>query len=103
MKDIRFYAEYPEGVSKRRPVSEATNVIALLIPEDGSSEWYSRPNGDGGSLILGECIAGVFDHADSAVAGTCVARDYLIARAKRVPERVARKIHPQLFAYLDKE
>lgn len=102
MKGLRFYAEYPEGVSKRRPTSEAVNVIALMIPEDGSSEWYSRPSCEPGeSMILGECLAAVFDHPNSDVAGTVVARDYLNKRAKRVPERVARKIHPRLFERLD--
>lgn len=101
MRGIRFYAEYPEGTSKRQPVLAATNVVALLIPEDGSSEWYSQPNGDGGSMVLGECLSGVYDYPNSPVAGTAVAREYLEKRCKRVSERVARRIHPELFKRLD--
>lgn len=92
MNGFRFFAEYPEGVSKRRPVSDAVNVVALSTEDRGCME--------NGQWVL-ECISGVYDRANSDVATTSVSRAYLNSRCKRVSEVVARKIHPRLFERLD--
>ncbi len=51
--------------------------------------------------ICYEAIAAVFDWANSPVAGTGVARDYLRQKCKHISEAKARSIHPALFARLE--
>lgn len=100
MKGYRFYAEYPIGVSKRRPATDATNVVAVLLDDNGRVEWTPYPRSDGRQQLRAECIAALFDHPDSARASS-ISREFLQKRCKRVPERTARAIHPSLFKWLD--
>ncbi len=96
MKGYRFYAEYPEGFSKRRPVEQATNVVAVLVGSNGHASPYYN-----GHTYVVESIAALFDHPDSATASTGVSHEHLSKRCKRVSEERARGIHPALFAWLD--
>lgn len=93
MKGFRFYAEWPEGVSKRRK-DGATNVVALSLPAE--SYWS-------GTGYMMEAVVAVYGWPDSAVCGGSVQHEYLRKRCKRVSESVARQIHPSLFAYLESE
>jgi hypothetical protein len=85
---IRFYAEYDNPSSKRRGIHNG-NVVAI-IPEN------RIPGTD-----KVEAIGAVYFHPDSAVAGTSTSRAYLAKYCKRIPESLAREIHPNLFLYLD--
>jgi len=88
MNGIRFYLEFTDK-SKRKP--GGTVVAALML---NGSYWSS-------GTICYEAIAAVFDCANSPVAGTGVARDYLRQKCKRISEAKARIIHPVLFERLD--
>lgn len=97
MKGYRFYLEYPNKTEKdkatvKEPGNHCGNVIATLLREDGHFQHNYRAI---------ECIAGLFCHPDSAVCGSSVGFEYLQDRCKRIPERLARKIHPNLFEYLE--
>lgn len=97
MKGIRFYQEF-DSKSKTRPTGNCLAVLAGNITDaPGNGIFFS------GKTACYEAIAGLFDHADSAVAVTSVAVDYLREKCKRVPEAKARKIHPALFERLDRD
>jgi hypothetical protein len=46
-------------------------------------------------------IGAVHDHPNSGVGNTGVSPDYLKDKCKRISEKLAREIHPQLFIWLD--
>lgn len=92
MKYFRFYADYGSKALRRKSVkggSDAPNVLALYTDENQYVNGYFG------------CIAAVFDHPDSGVANTATSREYLQTNCKRISEAVARKVHPQMFAFLD--
>lgn len=91
MNGIRFYAEFPEGVSKRRPVAEATNVVALF-----AGSYTIR---DGEAILEG--LGSLYDRPNSPVASTGISAGFLRSKCKRISEAKAREIHPALFARLD--
>lgn len=105
MKGYRFFAEMPEerrskSASKAHPfqpwtvetlrgytvIGRKVNCIAVVIDSQ-----------NGRSI---ECVSSVYDHADSAVADGQCAFEYLRKRCVRVPEELARLLHPRLFIYL---
>jgi len=81
MKGLRFYEEKGQG-----------NVIAVFI-EDGSPIY----NPD---LSMG-CVSALLLEPNSIVCGSAVSREYLTEHTRRVSEKAAREIHPELFKYLD--
>jgi len=48
-----------------------------------------------------DAVVSVRGTSNSPVCGGSVSRDYLRSRCVRVPETLARQLHPELFAYLD--
>lgn len=110
MKGFRFYADipgtrynpdkspYPRGklrsditVEELKILAETgtqINVVALFTGEE-----HRCP---GGSQ---EAIAAVFTHVNSAVACTSISYKYL-RRCRRIPESVARQLHPRLFGII---
>jgi hypothetical protein len=88
MNGTRFYLEFKDK-SKRQ--SGGTVVAALVL---NGSYWSS------GKLCY-EALAALFERANSPVAGTGVALDYLRQKCKRISEAKARIIHPALFERLD--
>jgi len=95
MKGIRFYLEYPNRTEKNKgtrknPGKHSGNVLAVF--EDGF--WGSN----GWSY---EALGAVNYYEDSSVGSTSVSPDYIREKCKRISERLAREIHPQLFAVLD--
>ena len=88
MNGIRFYLEFTDK-SKRKP--GGTVVAALVL---NGSYWSS-------GTICYEAIAAVFDWANSPVAGTGVACNYLRQKCQRISEAKARAIHPAMFERLD--
>jgi hypothetical protein len=94
MTGVRFYLEFPTPAAKARSGrannKHSGNVFAAFLTERG------RFQGDGVGAILPE--------PNSCVAYTGVnIRDWLHKFCKRVPEDLARKIHPALFERLDAE
>jgi hypothetical protein len=88
MNGIRFYLEYTDK-SKRK--SGGTVVAALVL----NGSYLSS------GTICYEALAAVFGWANSPVAGTGVALDYLRQKCKHINEAKARTIHPALFERLD--
>jgi len=67
------------------------NVIALLLGNE-----HRCHNGEQEALVA------TFGHADSDVSLGAVPRDYL-HKCRRIPEELARKLHPRLFVRLNQE
>jgi hypothetical protein len=95
MKDVRFYLEFPSHAAKKRSgkrnVGHSGNVFAA---------FNNPPNFVNGTI---EGLGSVFDYPNSPVACTAAAPDVMRGLYKRIPEGLARKIHPALFERLDKE
>ena len=98
MRGVKFYLEYPNNAEKRKATrtnlgNHEGNVIAVL---------------DNGLYISGgepveDTLSGVFYRPNSPVATTGVSWQYLRERAKRISEKQAREIHPELFLRLDQD
>lgn len=92
MKDVRFYLEFPSRAAKKRSGKSNTghcgNVFAVFNNGlDPLTGYY-------------EGIGAVLYAPNSPVASTATSREHL-SECKRVPEALARKIHPALFVRLD--
>lgn len=112
MKGIRFFAALPEergskSASKQYPMQPWTVKTLRGIADAGKyadcvavytdrSQWCMH----GGSVQC-EAVAGVYSHENSACTTTSVGLEWLRKRCVRVPEDLARKLHPALFNYLD--
>jgi hypothetical protein len=92
MRGYRFYVEYADRGARRRGVHTG-NVVALFVGEEHQlwGEMHA-PGGGSERVLLQECLAAVLPQPNSPVAR---------GRYKRVPERLAREIHPLLFERLD--
>src|SRR5258708_3110558 len=51
--------------------------------------------------IAHECAGALMANNDQAVCGSSTSRDYLRKRCTRIPETLARDLHPALFRYLE--
>ena len=91
MKGIRFYEELKGRDS-------TSNVIASL---HGNGIFYSSSGNPKMSIPCYEAIASLFETPNSPVASTSVAVEYLQEYCKRVSEKKARELHPELFKRLD--
>jgi hypothetical protein len=99
MKGYRFYLEYGNKTQKNKgtvknPGNHLGTVIAVLLDDNDRPFWHIN------SLCM-DCIGSVFSRPNSCVTSDSVHRDYLSEKCKRIPELLARKIHPELFKYLD--
>jgi len=97
MKGIRFFLEYPTLKDKRngtvkKPGNHEGNVLALII---------DTARVDNNKKIVHDAIGGLMFVPDSPVCSTGVCNEYLNKKCKRIPESLAREIHPELFKYLD--
>jgi hypothetical protein len=86
MKHITLYEEFANK-PKRISTGNCLAVIRKNRCPDGSME----------------CVGSVFEHPNSACAGTAVSSEYLQQNCKRVAEDHARKTHPRLFERLEGE
>lgn len=92
MKDVRFYLEFPDRKTKKRSGREHkghSGTVAALFVYEGMDRM--QPEG----------LAALFSRPDSPVASTGFSWEYLYEKGKRIPEALARKIHPKLFERLD--
>ncbi|GAC1371029.1 MAG: hypothetical protein NVS3B25_18990 [Hymenobacter sp.] len=88
MKNYRFYLEYETPADKRKgtvkaPGKHLGNVVAI------------------DTEIRLEGFSGVYNWPDSAVNWGTVSAGYLRDNCRRIPETLARQIHPNLFVRLD--
>lgn len=65
------------------------NVVALLLGDEHRCPDFTQ-----------DALVATFDYADSDTSLGSVSREYLAA-CRRIPEDLARKLHPRLFARLD--
>jgi hypothetical protein len=96
MKDVRFYLEFPSATAKKRSGKSnrghAGNVFAGFVDQTF----------DSGGIWCMEGVGALFEYRDSPVCGTHAGvREFLRKQCKRIPERLARQIHPKLFERLD--
>lgn len=94
MKGFRFFLEYASAAEKRKGTVKAVGPhIGTVIALELGPEFQRGRTWD--------CVASVYDRANSPVATSSVERAYLSEKCRRIPEATAREIHPQLFACLD--
>lgn len=111
MKGYRFFADNggensKSGSKKHRPFTRRNlrdtadhgrqvNCIALFVNDDGRYSYTP------GKDVVMEGLAAVFGTSNSGVNVTGVSQEYLRKHCVRIPENLARKLHPALFARLD--
>jgi hypothetical protein len=112
MKGFRFYAVMPgnrrsKSASKAHPHDPWT--VARLRARADASERVEclAVNAAGGPrrgcpALEYDAAALAIDGVPSSVCGCGVSADYLRARCTRIPEALARRLHPELFAYLER-
>jgi hypothetical protein len=95
MKGFRFYLEYPTNKAKRQgtvkvPGPHMGTVVAIAtdLTPFGSGKWEDWKL---------EGYSAVYEHADSAVCWGSASLGYLRDNTRRIPEALARQIHPALF------
>ena len=95
MKGYKFYLEYPNKTEKHKgtvknPGNHSGNVLAVFNDIFwGKDGW------------LYEAEGAVLFTSNSPVGSTSVSPGYIEEKCKRIPERLAREIHPELFKVLD--
>ena len=95
MKDFRFYLEYPSLKDKRKGTRKSLgNHLGTCVAV--SKSFYIQ-NGE----IYNECGGGIFEKPDSVCTWTACTDGYLRDKCKRISEKQAREIHPNLFKYLE--
>lgn len=111
MKGYRFYAELPEhrgsksGSKQHLPFTRRYleglaagnyhhNVVAIPLNEKGQPLWHV------GEPVM-DSFAGLNDRANAPVCSTSTSRDYLRTRCVRIDAALAKKLHPNLFHYLE--
>ena len=108
MKGVRFYLEYPSKTEKNKatvksPGSHSGTVVAVYLEPDGRS-WSPIGYinyGAGDAEWMYECAHALFDTPNSTVCSGAVSAGYLAEKCKRIPERLAREIHPRMIDYLE--
>ena len=98
MKGYRFYLEYPSKTEK--------NKATVKRPGNHEGNCIAVPLSNGGGLLYGgdwsiETFSAVYKEPNSDCCGSQASLGYLRERCKRIPERLAREIHPKLFSYLE--
>ncbi|MCK5015379.1 MAG: hypothetical protein KAS66_16350 [Candidatus Omnitrophica bacterium] len=94
MKYIRFYQEFSDEKTKKVPTG---NVIAVETDLRGFPNYFNY----GGGKVNAPCVSAIFEEPNSECIGDDVSKQYLQENTKRISEAKARKIHPNLFKYLD--
>lgn len=96
MKGYRFYEElYDKGRKSEEPRG---TVVAVMLDEDNRPIVYYPTRGG----VNYSAVVGVYDEPDSDVCTSGVDIEYVQYNCRRVSEKRARKIHPELFKYLDR-
>jgi hypothetical protein len=91
MKGYTFYLEYLSKRDKRKG-NHLGNCLAVF------GKWFKS-----GESYCKEAIGAVQNYPNNAVCGTSTSDGYLRYNCKRISERTARTIHPNLFKVLDSE
>lgn len=94
MKGVRFYEELE---NKNRKGERSKGNVTAVFHENG----FFTPDSNGRAQYVFEALGAVQDYPDCPVASTSVSPDWLSENTRRIPEKRAREIHPQLFVFLD--
>jgi hypothetical protein len=111
MKGYRFYAEMPESrgsksasmkhnaftrdtLKELAALGYYCNVVAIPLSERGQPLWHV------GEPVM-DSFAGLTDRANAPVCSSSTSRDYLRLRCVWIDEALARKLHPNMFHYLE--
>ena len=91
MKGIRFYLEYPNKTEKNKATvknlgNHSGNCIAVFLGREHICPDYTR-----------EALAAVTFYPNSGTCLTSVSDEYLREKCKRIPEYMAKEIHPKLY------
>lgn len=106
MKNWHFYLEYPSATEKHKgtvkePGNHSGTVLAVWAAYNGPGTTDQGLSISQGKVMYETCLCSVFEHADSVVTYSSASLDYIRERCKRIPEELARQIHPTLFRVLD--
>lgn len=95
MKNYHFFLEYSSKSAKRATTRKNLgNHTGNIIAVDSGDSFLS------GGQVMRECVSALTLYPDSVVCGSSVSVDYIRENCKRVSEKVAREIHPNLFSTL---
>jgi|SRR5215472_9878616 len=115
MNGYRFYADLPGTLQQPEPYDNRFADPRPVLPLRTSIKKLKAFADGGGelnvvALLLGdehrcsngeqEALVATFGHANSDTSLGAVAHEYL-RKCRRIPEKLARKLHPRLFARLD--
>lgn len=92
MKGVRFYLDHASKKDKRKGVNEG-NVTAVFT----DMGYYSQDR------WCFAAIGALHYYPNSPVASTAASIEWLRDNGKRISEKEAREIHPELFKRLDEE
>lgn len=90
MKGFRFYAESRETVAQLKARAERGERVPCFALHIEDPRWRYSPGGAGCAI---EGVPG-------SVGFTSCSLDWLRTKCKRIPEGLARELHPELFTYL---
>lgn len=98
MKSYHFYLEYPSKAAKRAATrknlgNHSGNIIA--VDSERANSWLSDRQ------VMRDCVSAVTSYPNSDVCGSSASMDYIRENCKRVSEKQAREIHPNLFSTLE--
>lgn len=102
MKSITFYVEYATNKDKRAATrKDLKNHTGNCIAVDRSTiRIDNHPLLDSNDNIVFDCFGAVHYKENSECATTNCSQGYLTEKCKRVSEKIAQKIHPELLKYL---
>jgi len=98
MKNYRFYLEYASKQAKRKKQDLGT-VIAVWYDK---SEFAQGAYQSGGQWVR-DCISSVIEGNKECLGHSSCSDGYLREKTKRIPESLARTMHPQIFNILDND
>lgn len=103
MNGIRFYAELPDnrgsksGSKKYQPFTR--KYLASVAEKGAHVNCVAVIHANGRNAYNHyDCVAAVQGESNSPVCSTVVGSDYLRKRCVRITEKLARQLHPALFA-----
>lgn len=118
MKNYRFYAELPDGQNSKSGSKHVyaftreylqniadtgicNNCVAVLLDDKGQPLWHTPGLSSTPSDSM-DAISAVNGRSNAPVESCSVDRGYLRKRCVRIDETLARRLHPNLFAYLER-
>jgi len=107
MKDVRFYLEFPSVGAKHKSgkanMGHSGNVFAAFLYHGKGFTIHGSYTDEQGREYY-EGLSSLLDCPNSPVCyGSANVKKFIRAQCKRIPESLARQIHPRLFERLDEK